>query len=1341
MRLSTRYMRLFYGLCVFLGLLGVGLAYAHRFIAMRIETALRELGEGSGRVAAVTGNLLEGMVLHELEFVSRVPGRTAVRVALPTVRVRYDLLPMLFTRRRLAPTQLEVKDAVLEVERRGAEIELHRLVPLFRLLKQELPGVPVTLDKGTLVLSGDFPWKKAQTLALDDVFLEWSAIGLAGRAQVGWQSARATVQGNYDPESGVGHWRWEGQRDFRGEDPAALAAGVGLDLAAGVDRTAPTSTPTASAAAGEAGTSVARPASEPRAWAGTRLTGRVGGRGNWTVRTHEPDPKDRSREWSRLDLSNLPPLYVSSDAEALVEGATVTGPSWPGPVEVLRATAAWRTGSPIELLATVSALSGQASLEGKFVPGQAWPSLTVRFDRVRAARVPALARLGPAATASGRVELSGPGPWPFTVEVDHLELPVPGDGQCQLRGQASPGLVRLESATVRCGKASATGTGELSLLAGVFWAKAGVQDLPIEWLSLVAPVKGLSGEGMRGELELRGTAWPPVLTEGTFALQAKNVKVAGLAAGNLRAAGRLAAGRLRLDVLEGSGPAALYQTLRVSGLFETGRHPDLVAKVQGLRLEAFEPAVRGLADADVKVQGGVHEVHARIRDLVVAALDLKVPQVGVELVPRGAAGDLTLTLPGRGRLEAAVVWDPQGRKAATATGKFNLPDVAFLLAQGGFLRGGKAAGTFRARLASGQPPEVEFRITELALTTQRGPLVGLGPVAGVLREGHLVFQRSTIRLAGGTVTFEGVAGPADSGWDFKLSMADLPVHFDTIGGTTLSGRLLGTLQLSGSLVRPTVVAALRLTRPNLGGVPSPRAGKGAARLLDEIAGRMSYRNGLLSVDKLTLVQGKQDCSISGRIPIQLSLSPFAVSWGEAPMDLRLVFPPTPLSVASLFVSWLPLAGDGTFQADVSISGTPAAPRVQGLLAATARKVPLGSTGLTATGVEMTVVFTRDRAELRKLTGKLAGGKLTGSGAVTLTDKLQTRWDVALGLDGVRVGHRYLTMEALKVSMHVGGAPSRLELDTSFTFDKGILDLALFDGPSSESFFAAMPDSVHYKIRGEAKGNFLVRSDAVNAELEGALVMNGQGPGYTLGGELNAVRGHLYFQGHRFAVESGTVSYRTPPAEDLFPWQTPLEASRRRPASVPYISVRGARDIGRTKVYVEVNGPVEHMSFALRSLPAHTQEEILAMLATGSDTMVAGAPGDTVVGRMVAAPLSARFDEQFLNRPVGAAVRRAMGLDEFRIDTNLIRTGTDRKEQLTPQISAGKYISKNVFVSVDGRVGSEKGSLDHLGVQYNVEKNLSITLDKNLETKSLGEELMRDLRPDETKVGMEYKLRW
>ncbi|MBI3890700.1 MAG: hypothetical protein HY303_04125, partial [Candidatus Wallbacteria bacterium] len=54
---------------------------------------------------------------------------------------------------------------------------------------------------------------------------------------------------------------------------------------------------------------------------------------------------------------------------------------------------------------------------------------------------------------------------------------------------------------------------------------------------------------------------------------------------------------------------------------------------------------------------------------------------------------------------------------------------------------------------------------------------------------------------------------------------------------------------------------------------------------------------------------------------------------------------------------------------------------------------------------------------------------------------------------------------------------------------------------------------------------------------------------------------------------------------------------------------------------------------------------------------------------------------------------------------------------------------------------EGHSLDHLGVQYQIEKNLALTVDKNLEVKNLQEDLSRYLRPEETRVGMEYKLRW
>ncbi len=1349
MKLSPRYMRVFYAVCVLMGVAGAGLTYVHRFIALRLETTIREASQGQVRVGRVAGNLLEGMLIRDLEFSTGGGTRTRILVRLPSVRVGYDLASILFGRRRLAPSRIALVGARIEVERRGAQVELHRLAPLFELLRRDLRNVPVTVEGSELVLSGDFPWGNEQTIGLDDGFLEWSSIGLAYRVGLRWAGHAATAKGSYDPVSGVGRLGWEGERDYRDESPLVTTV-----AAAPSARTAPT-TATAAAAAPRTTSAATLPAASSTAalaasLAGSaRLTGRLLTSGELFLRTHPPAAQDSIRSWTRIDLEKLPPLFIAWNAALQLGSGLLSSPGLPVSVQVVKAAATLTSGAAGDWSAELLALDGAAALHGKLrLPLVDSSVTTVAFSNLRPSLVAPLAIVGPEARVSGSMDASSGFPWPVRLTARRLRLPrLPVEAECLLEGQVSPERLRFSRLEVRAGKAAASGVGELTPLGLAYNTRLTLRDFPPEWLGQFAPSVAIAGAGLAGTLEARGCLFPWTLEDGRFEMQARSLTVGGISAGDIRALGKFRGGGVELESLEGLGKASLFSTFRLAGRFEPGKPPDLKGTVQGLRLEGLVHGVTGTAEAVVKVVGGVHEIHAKIKDFSVPAADVKLPMLTLDVVPRQKAEALEISLPGRGRVSASVLWNQSGNRTARVSGSFQLPDVSFLLASGGFLRGGKAAGSFEATFVPGQTPELTYRLTQLDLVTQRGPLVAKGPVSGALRRGRWALDPGTVTLEGGTVTFEGVVGSGDANWDFKLGTADLPVHFDMLpGGGVLSGRLFSWFQLSGTLARPTIVAEVDLARPKLRGALAPetprrRGATEPASVLDKRRGKATYRAGKLAVERLVLTQVKQDCTVSGHLPVSLSLSPFELAWGTQPMDLRVLFPRTPLSVASLFVPWLPADSDGTFQADVTVSGTPAAPRVQGLLMASARRVVLPWMPLPVTEASAKVVFTEDRAEFRELQGKVAGGSLAGRGGVSFSQGWKRRWDADLTLSGVQVTRKYLSLTNLKVQTHLGGQPGKLEVDTGFTFDKGTLDLAIFDGPSASGFFGTVPDWLKYRIRGNAGSNFLVRSSAVSAQLQGALAMDGRGPDYTIGGELNVVRGQLYFQGYRFAVESGTVSYRTPPAEDLFSWQPAGMGKRTKPASVLYITARGNKEIGRTKVYIEINGPVEHMNFSLRSLPMHTESEILAILATGSDAEAGLAPGEVGVSRMIAAPLSARFDEQFLNRPVGDVVRRATGLDEFRIDTNLLQTDRYRRD-IEPKISAGKYLSKNIFLSVDGRVGSDKSALDHLGVQYNLENNLAITLDKSLETKTLGtEDLSRDFRPDETRVGMEYKLRW
>ncbi|MBI3891899.1 MAG: translocation/assembly module TamB domain-containing protein, partial [Candidatus Wallbacteria bacterium] len=1161
MKFLSRRMRLLLVLGTVLGAAGAGVAYVHRFVASQIETAIRSLGEGRVKVGAVRGNLLRGMTIEGFEMLRDVAGETRVSVKLPVVRVRYDLASILTGRHSAVPSQIEVVSPDIEIERRGPRLELYKLVNLLGVLRRDLHDVPITFTRGRVALSGEFPWKRTLDLALDDAFLEWTTIGLTYRAAVGWNGAQLSLGGSYDPGAALGHVRWEGHRSFAGQ---ALSSALGSFVSTATTGTESLSDRIASA----------------------RLTGNLGVSGEVLFRTSEPFPADGIRHWTRLDLERIGPLALAWDTAAELDNGLLASTGLPAPLHLAGFRLSWPSGAEADWAVGLAAFDGNVKLAGKLRwPPSGVPAFSARFDRLKLAAVGGLASLGAYATLSGVLEAPGDFPWNFRAQAARLALPrVPGELGCDLEGQVTPSGIRVDRFTARSGKASATGQATLDVRSLTYEVQAALAGVPPEWLEQATCVRQIRGDGIRADVRARGRLLPPTLDEGQFTAQAAALSVGGISAGDLRARGSFDPGRLTFDSVEGLGKAQLFSSFRARGVLITGKPAEVTGTVRGLRLDAYRPEVRGLAEADVKVEGGRHEIHARVHGFEVPGAGIQIPELSLELLPRANAEALQVSLPGRGRVDASVVWSVGAVGKLQAAGSFRLPDVGFLLASKGFLRGGRASGSFQLSLDPARGTSADFSLVELNLVTQRGPLVSDGPISGSYHKGRLVFSRSAIALAGGTLVFEGVAGASDASWDFKLETADLPIHLDGLAGGAgaLAGRLFSAFQLSGSLARPTIVADFRLEKPRLAGQDERTAG----HVLDRVRGKLTYRTGELSVERLVLQGGKQECTVTGRVPMQLAISPFSVALGSTPMDLRVVFPRTPLSVAALFLPWLPPAADGSFQADLSVSGTPLKPRVEGLLMATARKLELARLPAPLTDLTAKVIFSDNQAHIRELAAGMAGGKLEGSGRVTFHDGWKTAWDVNVSVSGLQISRKNLSLTDLTVKTHLGGEAGRLDIDSQFTFDKGLLDLAIFDGPPT-TFFDTIPSWASYRIAGTTRGNFWVRSSAVNAELRGGLEMKGQGPEYKIGGELNAARGELHFQGNRFAIENGTVDYRTPPVSDpsLFPWQKQLPDTRR-PKSVPYITARGSKEIGHTTIYMEVNGPAEHMNFNLRSLPAH-----------------------------------------------------------------------------------------------------------------------------------------------------------
>src|SRR5262249_23999673 len=114
------------------------------------------------------------------------------------------------------------------------------------------------------------------------------------------------------------------------------------------------------------------------------------------------------------------------------------------------------------------------------------------------------------------------------------------------------------------------------------------------------------------------------------------------------------------------------------------------------------------------------------------------------------------------------------------------------------------------------------------------------------------------------------------------------------------------------------------------------------------------------------------------------------------------------------------------------------------------------------------------------------------------------------------------------------------------------------------------------------------------------------------------------------------------------------------STVPNLPLLAEGDVGNTRVYIGIDGPINDLTPTLRSEPSLSYQEILGLITTGR----------TDINTFSNDPLRSSFNtgaslitEQFFSKPVEKETQQLLGISRFQIDP-VLRPNQDPAARLT-----------------------------------------------------------------------------
>ncbi|MEQ8966844.1 MAG: translocation/assembly module TamB domain-containing protein [Azospirillaceae bacterium] len=731
---------------------------------------------------------------------------------------------------------------------------------------------------------------------------------------------------------------------------------------------------------------------------------------------------------------------------------------------------------------------------------------------------------------------------------------------------------------------------------------------------------------------------------------------------------------------------------------------------------AGDLAVDGTGGLDGRLEGGT----PRLADLAPVA---GVPLSGsVRLAIEASTGDesgqgVEVTLDADS-LSAADARVARLRLTAAVTDALAAPAIEARLTAGEVAAGGlaftTAAITARGGLdglsvtaeADGEPLEASAALSLAA--AEGGLTVAIDRLTGAFQTNPFRLERpATIALAPRAVTVDGlrlagvegrlaVDGRVGDTHDMTVTLTDLPLELLRLASPALAftGSANGEVRLTGPRDAPD--ARLTVTAERIGTDAAEAAGLPGFAL--DVAARLTGGTATAEVS----VIGER----GGRVRAEARL--------PAPVDpasgLPRVGPETAVtasvdgSIDLVLVNELLAAGadrvEGGVEIALRLSGTIGDPDAAGRITLADAAYRNEAYGVRITGINAALIGTPDALVLESFSAVAGGqGSIEADGALRLdaaeglpgrftltarnarlidSDIATADVDADLLLEG-RLGTRPALSGTVTTRRVEARIPDRLPGGaTPVTAFEVNPPPALAERVQAERERVEGPPSafdLDLDLVVEVPGQVFLRGRGLDAELQGRLTITGTANDPLIDGELSLRRGTLDLLGNRLDFERGTVTFV--PGGDVD----------------PLLDFRATSDIGDGgRGIVAVGGRASSPSLAFSAEPELPEDEVLSRILFGKST--------GQLSTVEAVQLAESAAQLTGVGPGGPGlvdrVRRAVGVDRLDVETGEGGTGAT--------ISAGRYVSENVFVGV--RQGTEAESS---GVTVEVEVTPNVTV--------------------------------
>jgi translocation and assembly module TamB len=549
-------------------------------------------------------------------------------------------------------------------------------------------------------------------------------------------------------------------------------------------------------------------------------------------------------------------------------------------------------------------------------------------------------------------------------------------------------------------------------------------------------------------------------------------------------------------------------------------------------------------------------------------------------------------------------------------------------------------------------------------------------ISDVQSQLNIVNQRAEFTLSSkadqGSIQAKGTVGldgeyPATASLDVRaIPMAAVLAGY-LPKNQQISGQAELHANLSGPLKNPDAIEA-QLEIPVFN-INYQNAQLGLVRPL-----RMSYRNGVATLDQIELKGTGTNLSLKGTIPVKAAGGPLSVSANGA----------VDLSLLQAFATGV--QSSGRIDLDISARGDLQHPAAQGKINIVNARVSTATLPVSMEGMNGQINISGNRLEIAQLSGAAGGGTLTARGFMTYGD--QSHFNLGLDAKSVRIRYPEGIRSVLTGNLALAGNSANSELTGRMLFDRlsftQQFDLATLLG----SFSTDTPDTMSSPFEQNMKLNVAVATaedlnlasskvsmaGAANLRLTGTMAFP------VVLGRATLNSGEVYFMGKRYEIESGTIEFANPTR------------------TVPVVNLYAKTTVQQYNVTLNFVGPVDRLRTNYTSDPPLPPADIINLVAFGKTTEQAATSPSTPATLGAESVLAQGAASQ-----VSGRLERLTGISQLTINP----LAGNSQSNPGAQVAIQQRVTGNILLTFSTDVTSTQNQAIQL--QYQANKNVAVSV--------------------------------